>query len=177
MTDLAEILIIDHLTIKHSGEIFKPDSEIGDFVNFHSYLKECHMQMEEKILFPALKRGTWGDERWFFLKIEQLVEDHKLLDAMIQNIVKWHRTGELDLVKEHIQLYFKILVDHNNSEESYIFSRWKMMPEEEHSAAMMAAREVVRNFGFKRYLGVTGLSEGAFHYMFSDAPAIHKQPA
>lgn len=176
MTDLVEVLIIDHLTIKHTGELFNPDSELGDFINFHSYLKQCHMEIEEKILFPALKKGVWGDERWFFLKIEQLIKDHKLLDDLVQNIIEWHRTGQLDLVREHIPLYFKILVDHNNSEESYIFGRWKQMPEEERYTALREAREVVRNFGLKRYLGVTELSEGAFHYMFGE-PAGIENPA
>ena len=177
MSDLVEVLIIDHLTIKHAGEIFNPDLEIGDFMNFHSYLKECHMEIEEKILFPTLKKGRWGDERWFFTKIDQLISDHRLIDSMVQNVVSWYRSGDMGMVIEHLPLYFKILVDHNNSEESYIFGRWKMISDDERLSAMNEARVVIKNFGLKRYLGVTGLSEGAFMYMFSDAPAIEKQVA
>lgn len=168
MADLAEILIIDHLTSRRFGEMISDGVEIGDFTNFHSFLKDCHMEIEEKVLFPSLKRGNWGDERWFFHKIDQLISDHRLIDTLGQNIIKWHKDGDMDIVREHIPLYFRILKDHNTSEESYIFSRWKLLPSEEVTATMKDTMKIIRNFGRKRYIGITELSDAAFHYMFGD---------
>ena len=52
-----------------------------------------------------------------------------------------------------------------------------MISDDERLSAMNEAKGVIKNFGLNRYLGITGLSEGAFTYMFSTAPAIEKQVA
>jgi hemerythrin superfamily protein len=169
MADLAEVLIIDNLTIKRFGETFNVKGEAGDFINFHNFLKNCHMQMEEKVLYPNLRKGNWTDERWLFRKMEQFEGDHKMIDSLGQDIIKWYGEGDMEMLRDHLPLYFKILKDHGNSEESYVFSRWKLLPEAERTDTMKDAMRIVNNFGRKRYAGLTDLSDSAISYIFGDS--------
>ncbi|MEM0155402.1 MAG: hypothetical protein QW597_02210 [Thermoplasmataceae archaeon] len=177
MADLAEVLIIDNLTIKRFGETFNVKGDVGDFISFHNFLNNCHMRIEEKVLYPNLRKGIWMDERWLFRKMDQFEEDHKLIDSLGQDIIKWYTERNTEMLDEHLPLYFRILRDHGNSEESYVLNRWRLLPQAERTDTMREAMMIINNFGRKRYAELTDLSDSAISYIFSDSLSTLKHPA
>jgi hemerythrin superfamily protein len=61
LADLAEILMIEHLAIKKSKWIEEKTYENEAFVNFRSYVKECHIEVEEKVCFPIMEAYAFPD--------------------------------------------------------------------------------------------------------------------
>jgi len=166
MADLAEILMIEHLAIKHSKWIVGNYYDDDVFQNFHSYVKECHIELEEKICFPVLESYPFMDSKQFSERTDRIKADHKLIDTLALNIIKWHESGNHNLVLERKPLFYKLLVDHNASEEVDVFPRWSQMDSIELKSSMKDALSIIESFGIGKYMDATGISPSAFRYFF-----------
>ena len=166
MADLAEVLMIEHLAIKQSKWLLEKQYDSDAFINFHSYVKECHIELEEKICFPVLESYPFADSKQFRERTERIKADHKLIDTLAVNIMKWHDSGNHDLVLERKPLFYKLLVDHNASEEVDIFPRWNQMDANELKSSMKDALSTIESFGIGKYIDATGINPSAFRYFF-----------
>ncbi len=166
MADLAEILTLEHLAIRH---IRKESAHWGAFdqmYEFHRFLKECHIEVEEKIFFPVLKESSWKDSKEFFSQIDMIIADHKLINTLFQNLAKWNNDGNRQLYAERLPLYFKILEEHNDKEENLIFPRWAQVPPDAIRNTVKEALNVEESFGIDRYLSTVGMTKSGFSYTF-----------
>ena len=166
MADLAEILMVEHLAIKQSRWLVEKQYDNDVFRNFHSYVKECHIELEEKICFPILESYPFTDSKEFRDRTERIKADHKLIDALAVNIMKWHESGNDNLVQERKPLLYKVLVDHNASEEIDIFPRWNQVDVNELRSSMKDALSIIESFGIGKYIDATGINPSAFSYFF-----------
>lgn len=166
MADLAEVLQTEHLAIRHIKKAFEREVAIAEFQDFDRYLKDCHIEIEEKLLFPILKASDWEDSGEFNATADRIVKDHRLIGTLSDNLMRWYNEGDLHLFSERFQLYFRLLLDHNNSEEELIFPRWAFLPEESLEEAMIEARNIIESYGKTSYLELTGLSSKAYEYIF-----------
>lgn len=167
MADLAEILMIDHMAVRFLKETIEKNASVEELPLFHDYLKNCHIELEEKILFPMVKTVDTEDKT-FYAKVDQIKADHKLIETLYLNILKWKEGGNLDLVNERFPLFFRILIDHNLSEDEIVFPTWKSVSIDLLKQSKIDAINVVESFGVKNYLNMTGLSEKAYRYLFMD---------
>lgn len=166
MADLAEILMVEHLAIKESKWLIDRPYSNDAFTNFHSYVKECHIEVEEKICFPILESYSFPDAKQFRERVERIKADHKLIDTLAVNIMKWHDSGNEKLVGERMPLFYKLLVEHNASEEIDLFPRWNKMDNREIGSSVRDALSIIESFGIKRYIDATCLDESVFRYFF-----------
>lgn len=166
MADLAEILMIEHLAIKHSKWLVENHYDNDVFRNFHDYITECHIELEEKICFPVLESFPFMDSKQFTERTNRIKADHKIIDTLALNILKWHESGDDNFVLERKPLFYRLLVDHNSSEEVHIFPRWNQINSIEMKSSMKDALSIIESFGIGEYIDATGISPSAFRYFF-----------
>ena len=166
MADLAEILIMEHLAIKKAKWIVEQPYDPEAFTRFHSYVKACHIEVEEKICFPILESYSFPDAKQFRERAERIKADHKLIDTLAVNIMRWGEGGNTGLVAERMPLFFKLLVDHNASEETDLFPRWDSIDSKEMRSSINDAHSIIESFGEREYIEAVGLNESTFHYLF-----------
>lgn len=166
MAELSEILMIEHLAIRHISTGMSVENGEQKFSGFHHYLLECHIPIEEKILFPMLEAQPWEDSKSFNANARRIMADHKLIDTLSGNIVKWYDEGNFETLGSRFPMYFRLLLEHNGKEEETVFPRWGNLPREELESARKEAENIVLSFGKKAYLGVTGMTEHSFNYFF-----------
>ncbi len=166
MADLAEILIMEHLAIKNARWIVDKPYDAEAFTRFRSYLKACHIEVEEKICFPILESYSFPDAKQFREKAERIKADHKLIDTLALNIIRWGESGNAHLISERLPLFLRLLVDHNASEETDLFPRWDSIDSPEMKSSVRDARSIIESFGIKEYMTAVGINESAFNYLF-----------
>ncbi|MCL6090281.1 MAG: hemerythrin domain-containing protein [Candidatus Thermoplasmatota archaeon] len=166
MADLAEILMVDHLAIRNLSRDLNGRTDNFELAGFHEYVMSCHVEIEEKIVFPMLKGGMWEDSRNFNSAVDRIKADHKLIDALAKNLIKWHYDGNAEMYSLRFPLYFKLLLEHNGNEESDLFQRWDRLDATEVRGAKKDAESIIDSFGRKRYLEIVGYTDAAFAYIF-----------
>ena len=166
MADLAEILMVDHLAIRNLSRELNGRPDNFELAGFHEYLMSCHVEIEEKIVFPVLKGGTWDDSMDFNSAVDRIRADHKLIDALAKNLIKWHQDGNVEMYSLRFPLYFKLLLDHNGNEDSDLFRRWERLDATEVRDAKKDAESIIDSFGRRKYLEIVGYTDAAFTYMF-----------
>ncbi len=165
MADLAEILMLEHLAIRHTRKELEKKPDYVSLETFNEYLKDCHIEIEEKILFPVLLESS---EISSSLKEEatRIVADHKLIEALFGNLSRWHASRDMEKFTSRYPLYFRLLQDHNDKEDSIVFPHWNSIIESTLLQAKKEAGSIIDSFGKKRYLEVTGLTPESYSYLF-----------
>ncbi len=167
MADLAEILTLEHLAIRHirkASTNWKGEVQLSEF---HGYLKNCHIEIEEKIFFPVLKGHSGEDSKGFIRLVDQIIADHRLIDTLFLNLVKWSETGETKLYGERLPLYFRLLEEHNDKEEDLVFPRWRTVPSEDIKDTLKEAVNVIESYGLPRYMKTIGITKSGYRYAFN----------
>ncbi len=95
-----------------------------------------------------------------------LMADHRLLETLAQNIIKWRDPQNFDIVKERSPLFFKLLVEHNNTEEVSIFPNWKNIDPVQNRDTVSQSKSIIESFGIRRYERITGVSAEFLNYIF-----------
>lgn|GEM_PF-1165915 len=166
MADLAEILILEHLAIKNANWIVDKPYNPEAFTRFRIYLKACHIEVEEKICFPILESYSFPDAKQFRERAERIKADHKLIDTLALNIIRWGESENAPLISERMPLFFRLLVEHNTSEETDLFPRWDSIDSLEMKSSVRDAMSIIESFGVKEYTTAVGINESAFSYIF-----------
>ncbi len=157
--------MIEHEAIRHISKYLKIDSEL-DFSDFHRYLKEVHIEIEERVVFPAIEGKLPESKGEMISTIEKIKADHKLIDTLAKNIALWQEKNEIELINERFPLYLRLLRDHNLSEDRLIFPLWKELELREVRSSIKDAESIIDSFGIKDYLNIIGLSPESFNYIF-----------
>lgn len=166
MMDVAEVLMLEHQSIRHISKYLKIESP-QDFDEFHSYLKNVHIVVEENIVFPNVLEKIPDGRKDVKLAVEQIKADHKLIDTLAGNLAKWVQSENTELIKERYPLYFRLLKDHNMNEDHLIFPWWKELELREYRSALKEVVGIIDSFGRERYLHIMEISPDQFEYMFS----------
>lgn len=161
--DVVELLMMDHLSIRLLVRCGLCVREVGEFAAFHDFVAGCHARIEDEAVFPMLKEYFSEMDETFVKLVEWIGNDHKLLDTLAGNVIGYGRSGERETYEDRLNLYFKLLMEHNLREEAQLFPRWfKDLPQDVRTKATEDARRIIMAFGLKKYTEITGLSEEAF---------------
>ncbi len=164
MSDLVELLMIEHSAIRHISNYFDFSNQY-DLEGFHEYLKNVHIEIEEKIVFPLLISTGNIDEKGFSATIDQFKVDHRSIEDLAESILALWSKGDNEKALEKSKLYFRLLKDHNNSEDSSIFQNWKYVDMKEMRAAMKEAGNLIDSFGRGLYIDLMALSPDSYSYL------------
>lgn len=164
--DVVELLMVEHLSIRLMFKCNLCVREVGEFKSFHDFIVGCHAKIEDEIVFPLLKKRFSGVDDSFAKLVQWISNDHKLLDTLANNVIGYGLSGDREIYEERLNLYFKLLMEHNLREESQLFPRWfSDIDAETRMEAMEQARKVIMEYGLNKYTEITGLSEEAFKLM------------
>ncbi len=166
MADAIEILMMEHQSIRHISKYLKQDSLPG-FSEFHEYLRSVHIEIEEKIVFPVIYENIPDTRIDVRRQIDQIKSDHKLIQTLAGNIVKWMEGQNTDLVSERFPLYFRLLKEHNLNEDRLVFPWWKNIDGEAFRTARKEIAGIIDAFGRERYLNILEISPEQFDYIIS----------
>lgn len=166
MSDLAEILMIEHMAIRHIRRSLENKPDYQSLETFHGYLEMCHIEVEEKVLFPLLLNNAEETLPGFRDEAVRIMADHKLIKALFGNLAKWFESGDLQNFETRYPLYFRLLQEHNDKEDSAVFPHWADIGEQDMRAAKKDAASIIDSFGRKQYLEITGLTADSFSYIF-----------
>lgn len=166
--DAVELLMIEHLQCKSIRTLQETSEDYDRFVNFHEFLLNVHIVVEEKVVFPSLAMPLWDDSKVYTEKIKQIAADHKLLDKLAQNLTRWKNGGNEELYNERKSLYYRLLIEHNGREEDELFERWRSLDESVYRSASKEINNIISSFGIDRYRQAMNFSESVFRYVFRD---------
>ncbi|CAC11184.1 hypothetical protein [Thermoplasma acidophilum] len=168
MTDLSELLMVEHSAIRILSRVVYGKESLEAFEDFNEYLVKDHVEVEEKILFPVIVDFDWEDRKGFEQTVNRIKADHKLIETLAENMLKWKRSGNDDLYNLRMPLFYKTLTDHNLSEEDQIFPRWKKLEAETRENALKEAMDIILDTGLDRYSRNTGISREFLAYIEPD---------
>lgn len=162
MADLAEILMVEHAAIRHIRKGMESDPDYSRLDAFHDYLQNCHIEIEERILFPAIIEISGSD---FREEARRIMADHKLIQALFTNLSKWYESQDMEKFHARFPMFFSLLQEHNDREDSSVFPHWASIGKAALSQAKKEAASIISSFGMKSYLEVTGLTESGYVYL------------
>ena len=165
MADLAELLMMEHASIRVISFSSHGMDSLDNFVVFNNYLKNVHIDVEEKILFPLVVDFDWADRKEFEATVNRIKSDHRLIETLAENLIKWKESGKEELIALRLPLFYKTLTDHNNSEEGQIFPRWVYLDSENTRSALREALSVIESNSEELYEKVTGISHDLLDYI------------
>jgi Uncharacterized conserved protein len=165
--DAVELLMIEHMQCKSVRETQLDHPDFEKFQKFHTFLKNVHIEVEEKVVFPDLVEPLWDDSKSFSETVRRTASDHKLLDTLAKNMIKWNESEQQERYLERLPLYYKLLVEHNEKEESDLFVRWKNVDKRVYTEASREILNIIEDFGIEKYRMTMNLTESAFAYFLN----------
>ena len=164
--DVVEVLMTEHTAIRNTSGNLIIDSDSNDFQLFVEYLKNCHIEIEEKIFVPVMKQVYSGENADLIKNIDRIMADHRLLETLTTNIIKWKNEDNSEILKTRVPMFFRLLQDHNNSEEDSLFTHWKNIERDIKKNTVTEVGNIIESFGLDSYSRVTGISRDFFSYVF-----------
>ena len=155
--DAVELLMMEHSALRIRSE----RNEFVNIMEFRIFLMDIHVSVEEKVVFPELV--ALGDSETK-KTVESLIADHKLLDKLYSNLIKW-KSGENPLYEQRIPLFYQTLTFHNSQEEKLVFPLWKSLEPEKAREDVKSALEIIRSAGIDIYKKETGISTEMIKYI------------
>ena len=155
--DAVELLMMDHSALRIKSE----DREIINMMEFRIFLMDIHVGIEEKVVFPELVLLGNSETK---KTIDSLIADHKLLDKLYSNLIKW-KSGENPLYEQRIPLFYQTLTFHNSQEEKLVFPLWKNLEPEVAKNDIKTALEIINASGVDTYMKETGISADMIKYI------------
>ncbi|MGC8661311.1 MAG: hemerythrin domain-containing protein [Nitrososphaeria archaeon] len=157
---------VDLLLYEHSAlRVLKSEWENGyqriEFKKINDFVINHHARVEDLYVFPKIKASNPNDTD-LVKNIDRISADHKLIETLGNNIVKWINGNDEDMLKRRIPVYWKILSEHNMSEEKTIFYRLNDSLE-----SIDGILESITSFGIDEYIKITGISSPMLEMYFS----------
>ena len=165
MLYLVDILMIEHVSIRQISKCASQNPIELDLVAFQRYLEECHIEIEEKIVFPSIE-SAGADKADLKATINRIKADHRLIGKLAANLIQWKSQENIGLFQQRFPLYFKLLTEHNSSEDQLVFPLWNKFDPKILKSDAKEAANIIESFGVKEYLAVTGLSHEAYVSFF-----------
>ena len=155
--DAVELLMMEHSALRIRSE----RNEFVNIMEFRIFLMDIHVSVEEKVVFPELV--ALGDSETK-KTVESLIADHKLLDKLYSNLIKW-KSGGNPLYEQRIPLFYQTLTFHNSQEEKLVFPLWKSLEPEKAREDVKSALEIIGSAGIDIYKKETGISTEMIKYI------------
>ncbi len=94
MLGMVDVLMVEHLSIRLLSRCGLYIGDVEEFASFHDFILSCHAKIEDEIVFPILSKYYSGRDEDFVKLVRWIGNDHKLLDTLAKNVVRYGRTGE-----------------------------------------------------------------------------------
>lgn len=160
--DLSELLMLEHAIIRlKSANLHRQDSS---FEELNKFVVKWHANIEDEIYFSTLVEQL-PDNSDLASSIKRISADHKLIQTLGENLEKWKGEGKVELFKERLALYVKLLREHNDLEEKTVFPHWKVLPSEIRNKTLRKTLESFTHGLLEWYCSYTGISSDFLDYM------------
>ena len=161
--DVVEILMVDHLSIRLLARCRPLEISLDEFSNLHDFIVNCHAKIEDEIVFPVLREHYIGEYEEYAKLVEWIGNDHKLLETLGNRTIEYGVDKDWENYRRRLNLYFKILVEHNHREEEEIFPKWlREIDNVIRSKCTEKAKRIIEGYGLEKYTKLTGFSKEAF---------------
>lgn len=151
--NIIEQLMIEHQALRLHFYYLREANNSDRIYEIEQFVRNCHARIEDEIVFPKL-----GEVDYIRQVLSRLAADHKMIDAIGDQIKLRTSQGDLDLLKKRVLLYTTTVESHNSSEESLLFPHWKADESTERSCGARS-RTIIEEFGLNRYFAITGFSQ------------------
>lgn len=158
MRNIIEMLKVEHLAIKKYINNITPQNRYQTFMDLKDFVFSVHAMTEDMVFFPRMLAYLRMPED-LTETIKRISNDHKLLETLAENLMKWKEEGREDLIDSRIELFFETLIEHNEKEEMEIFSREEVFEYPESYEVNSEAWEIVRRYGVAKYEKYVGVSD------------------
>ncbi len=156
--NIIEQLMAEHAAMRLHFR-FARETNSETIFEAEEFVRNCHAKIEDEIVFPKLKESLDSSDKEKLAQVLLRLEaDHKLIDAIGDQIKLRTAQGDVETLRKRELLYMSTVESHNSSEESLIFQYWNKEESEERAAALRA-RKIIEEFGLNRYFVITGISE------------------
>ena len=149
-----ELLMAEHAALRVHFRLAR-DVNSDSIYEVEEFVRNCHAKVEDEVIFPKLRESGNAQLEQVLSRLEA---DHKLIDAIGDQIKLRTAQGDIETLRKRILLYMNTVESHNASEESLIFQYWKAGESEERDTKSKA-RKIIEEFGLNRYFAITGISE------------------
>ncbi|AKA49187.1 hypothetical protein IX51_08825 [uncultured archaeon] len=158
MRNIIEMLKIEHLAIKKYINNITPENRYETFLGLKDFVFNVHAMTEDMIFFPRMLAYLRMPDD-LQESIKRISADHKLLETLALNLIKWKSQGRDDLIDTRIELFFETLLEHNQKEETEIFNREEVYEYPESYEVNSEVWDIVRRYGVARYEKYVGVSD------------------
>lgn len=153
MMKIIEVLETDHIAIRLLNRCIAEEMDVESFKSFHDFIVNLHAKIEDDILFTTL-RETYKDHEEILYLIDRIHNDHLLLRKLGDKVIEYGEKEEKSMYKKRLDMYMKILIDHNRSEEKLLFPLWENVSEADKEEADKKALDLVHKFGYGKYTSI-----------------------
>lgn len=160
--DLAELLMFEHAVIRIKSELIGSDN--SSFGEMNRFVLKWHANIEDEIFFPTL-REQFSENNELVSDVKRIGADHKLIQTLGENLEKWKSEGKEERFRERLDLYVKLLREHNDLEEEALFPYWKILPDEVKAKTMEKTVGAFNPGILGWYCAYTGISERFVDYL------------
>jgi len=155
MEDLVDNLISDHMAVRIWRECRLEDIDLSVFKSFHDFITNCHMKIEENILYPLFKDRI-NKDNVFEKVINIFLDEHKLIRYLGSKIISLESDEEE--FKRLLNLYLNIFLSHCSSEESILFPYWyKDISSDIRIKYSDEASKILVLYGYGKYTNIKNL--------------------
>lgn len=158
MINVIEMLKTEHLAIRTYINKLTPENKYETFLGLRDFVFNVHVMTEDMVFFPRMLAYLRMPDD-LVETIRRISADHKLLENLSDNLVKWKAEGRNDIVESRIDLFFETLAEHNRKEEEEIFSRDEIYEYPKSYEVNLEIWDIVRKFGVSRYETYVGVSD------------------
>ncbi|MDA4131413.1 MAG: hemerythrin domain-containing protein [Thaumarchaeota archaeon] len=161
--NVLELLMTEHATLRLHFQYARKTANWDSIYEVEDFVRNCHAKIEDEVVFPLLEKELLRSSNQENVKVlSRLEADHKLIDAIGDQIKLRTTQGDTDSLRKRILLYANTVESHNSSEESLIFQFWKTLESslvDQRQDTVTQMRKIIQKYGLNRYFQITGISE------------------
>lgn len=158
MINVIEMLRTEHLAIRTYISKITPENKYQTFIGLKDFVFNMHAMTEDMVFFPRMLAYLRMPDD-LLEDIKRISADHKLLETLATNLVRWKAAGREDLVDSRIDLFFDTLMEHNLKEEQVVFNREEIYEYPTSYEVNVEIWDIVKRFGVGRYESYVGVSD------------------
>lgn len=158
MNNVIEMLKTEHLAIRTKINKITPENKYESFLELRDFVFNVHAMTEDLVFFPRMLAYLRMPDD-LVETIRRISADHKLLEKLSDNLIKWKAERRDDLIESRIDLFFETLYEHNQKEEEEIFSRDEIYEYPKSYEVNLEIWEIVRKYGVSKYERYVGVSD------------------
>lgn len=161
--------MVEHSSLRLRFRLMREDQNYNSIYTLEEFVRSCHAKVEDEIVFPALRNllSLQDKQRVIADVLSRLEADHKLIDAIGEQVRQRTIQGDSQTLSKRISLYCTTVETHNTAEEVQLFSYWSPDFTQEKEMAEKALK-IIGLFGLNRYYEITGISDELLKKLCAD---------